>query len=90
MNAAHVTQLAERLQALHLQLGTFDVNLRYDFIALDANWMKLDAVWDGESAEVFKGEWETVRLLMIQYIKLATRYEAFLRERIEALRSFEQ
>lgn len=82
----NVTRLIDRLIELERKLETFDVNLEEEFRLLEVSWARLDLVWGGDAAEEFKGEWEEVRALILQYVSLSNRYESFLRERIEWLR----
>jgi hypothetical protein len=89
MSGTNVTQLRQRLHDLLMKLERFDVDLEQDFRALDVAWSELDSVWDGVAYQEFQGNWNDVRTMILQYVSLSTKYEQFLRERVQWLQRFE-
>ncbi len=84
------TQLQKRLEELHSRLGKFDRELKENFSMLDNSWHRLDRAWDGQAYDQFNGSWQKSRRLMETYIELSKKYEAFLVERIAALKQLER
>lgn len=85
-----VAQLKERLSELQQKLERFDVALEDEFLALSVAWDRLDEAWDGHAYREFVQSWNDARNMFRHYVSLATKYEMFLRERIEALQRFER
>lgn len=86
----NVTLLRERLQALLMSLERFDESMKTEFVTMDSAWRRLRDVWDGRAYQRFEGDWNQVRETIRAYNALSTRYERFLRERIESLERFER
>lgn len=85
-----VSRLSERLQELHTKLVSFDTEMAEDFTSLESAWRRLDSAWDGMAYQEFTESWDQARSMFRQYIGLASKYESFLKERIEALQRFER
>lgn len=90
MSALDVSQLRARLHDLLMALEAFDVGVQDDYTALDLRWAELEQVWGGYAYREFQEGWQGVQVMIRQYLTLAPRYEAFLRDRIEALDHFER
>lgn len=82
-------QLANRLQEFQEALERFDRELKEQLGELNAVWARVDRVWEGDAYQEFAGSWQSIMRRMGQYVDSARKYEAFLQERIEALRNFE-
>ena len=83
-------QLAERLKTFESSLETFDRELQVQLTSLNAAWSRVDRVWAGEAYQEFVGSWQSILQRMSEYVDSARKYEAFLQERIEALRRFDE
>ena len=83
--ATNTTVLRQRLQDLSDRLIQFDANLQTEFNMLDNAWSELDRAWDGHAYQRFEGEWRDTRAQFQAYIQVASRFEAFLKERIAAM-----
>lgn len=90
MSATDVTQLIQRLENLLRSLERFDSELDSDFISLETYWSRVDSVWGGRAYDEFVSNWNNVRAMFQTYTGQSKRYEQFLRERIDALKKFEQ
>jgi uncharacterized protein YukE len=84
------TKLIHSLEELLERLHKFDADLNDNFRRLDGSWQRLDKAWDGQARQEFSESWDKSRRMMRDYIERSSRYETFLRERIEQLRSFEK
>ena len=89
-SSTNVTDLMHRLIDLENQLHRFDLQLGDGFTRLDSSWQRLNSTWDGHAYQVFSESWQKTRSMMRRYIELSTKYENFLKVRIEALEDAER
>lgn len=90
MNTGNPTLLRIRLEELLQKLEKFDKWMERDVQVLGGAWARLDAVWDGVAYQDFTGSWNEMHAALRQYTMLCRRYEAFLKDRIEALERYER
>lgn len=88
--SSDVTQLKNRLKHLLSRLEAYDVALEDEFMALSVAWDRLDRAWDGVAYQEFIQSWRQAQSMFREYASIASKYEMFLRERIEALERFER
>ena len=83
-------KLRVRLEELNTGLEKFDRNLEQDLKDLQMAWARVNRVWEGGAYQEFVGSWNGIVGQMQEYVDQSRKFEAFLDERIEALRRFTQ